>query len=156
MEDVAANLYNCVRSWEGEIVDFVVVSLVNERDSEVHVCLDLLITEIWWHNNIIYVEYDSELTYHLRSGGWVVSRESGGRESSPWAGLAPEESSCLWRGRGRSASNPWWYHHYHDIIIIIIRMIHLSSTRAAPQSSPAAVSLLWWWFHGLEPENVNF
>ena len=46
MEDVAANLYNCVRSWEGEIVDFVVVSLVNERDSEVHVCLDLLITEI--------------------------------------------------------------------------------------------------------------
>ena len=46
MEDVFANLYNCVRSWEGEIVDFVIVSLINERDSEVHVCLDLLITEI--------------------------------------------------------------------------------------------------------------
>ena len=46
MEDVAANLYNCVTSWEGEIVDFVVVSLVNERNPEVYVCLDLLVTEI--------------------------------------------------------------------------------------------------------------
>ena len=45
MEDVA-NLNNCVRSGEGEIVYFVVVSLVNERHSEVHVCLDLLVTEI--------------------------------------------------------------------------------------------------------------
>ena len=69
MEDIAANLYNCVRSWEGEIVDFVVVSLVNERDSEVHVCLDLLVTEMKWRDNIKYVEYYSELTCHLRLGG---------------------------------------------------------------------------------------
>ena len=46
MEILPTHLYNCVRSWEGEIVDLVVVSLVNDRDSEVHIRLDLLITEI--------------------------------------------------------------------------------------------------------------
>ncbi len=121
------------RFWEGEILLSWASSMsVTLRFMSAWICLSLKYDDVSKSN--------TELTCHLRSGGWVVFRESGGRGSSPWAGLAPV---CGGRGRGRSRWFTW-----------------APADRAAPQSSLAAMSSLCavhhcFIVHGLKPENIN-